>query len=144
MKAYKIDLSMYEGKVREIVSEAVQKKAFELGYEWINNGNKIFPDRKYFTLFQDGGMAQELSAGESITVDNFFSLTSAKDEPIFKPFDKVLVRSGTSEFWHISFFDSMNDNAKFGYKYICVEGHLYRYCIPYEGNEHLLSTTDNE
>lgn len=31
MKAYKIDLSGYTGKVREVVSEAVQKKAFELG-----------------------------------------------------------------------------------------------------------------
>jgi len=34
MKEYKVDLSMYEGRVREVLSEAIQKKAFELGYEW--------------------------------------------------------------------------------------------------------------
>lgn len=28
------------------------------------------------------------------------------------------------------------------YNYICV-GSLSVYCIPYEGNEHLLDTTDN-
>ena len=31
MKEYKIDLSMYEGKVREVVNEAIQRQAFELG-----------------------------------------------------------------------------------------------------------------
>ena len=34
MKAYKIDLSGFTGKVREVVSEAVQKKAFTLGWGW--------------------------------------------------------------------------------------------------------------
>ena len=29
MKEYKVDLPMYDGKVREVVSEAVQKKAFD-------------------------------------------------------------------------------------------------------------------
>ena len=33
MKEYKIDLSGYEGKVREVVSEAIQRHAFKLGYE---------------------------------------------------------------------------------------------------------------
>ena len=42
MKEYKIDLSGYEGKVREVVSEAVQEKAFELGYGgWASCGKNI-------------------------------------------------------------------------------------------------------
>ena len=31
MKEYKIDLHEFEGKVREVVNEAIQEKAFELG-----------------------------------------------------------------------------------------------------------------
>jgi len=42
MKEYKIDLHEFEGKVREVVSEAVQEKAFELGYGgWPSCGKNI-------------------------------------------------------------------------------------------------------
>jgi hypothetical protein len=41
MKEYKVDLSMYEGKVREVLSSEVQKKAFELGYEWVSVGKDV-------------------------------------------------------------------------------------------------------
>ena len=53
-----------------------------------------------------------------------------------KPFDKVLVRDSKSSKWRANLF---------GYKsmdepYYCVYA-SWNYCIPYEGNEHLLGTT---
>ena len=56
-----------------------------------------------------------------------------------KPFDKVLCRDDIDEEWHIDLFESMQtDNSKYNYK--CM-ANIWKYCIPYEGNEHLLGTT---
>lgn len=54
-----------------------------------------------------------------------------------KPFDKVLVRDNGCGMWCASIFSHLWRN-----KYFCV-GVWYNCCIPYEGNEHLLGTTDD-
>lgn len=55
----------------------------------------------------------------------------------FKPFDKVLVRSGNG-IWGATFF-SRYDN-KSAWAYVGVDCINWEQCIPYEGNEHLLGT----
>lgn len=56
----------------------------------------------------------------------------------FKPFDKVLVRDNEDDIWEVSLF---------GYKdelyYRCDNGITWIQCVPYDGNEHLLGTTNN-
>lgn len=43
----------------------------------------------------------------------------------------------------ISLFSHYNEKDK-GYPFVCINGFYYnRYCIPYEGNEYLLGTTDS-
>lgn len=61
----------------------------------------------------------------------------------FKPFDKVLVREyedadGEPDTWVISFF---MDESIVGYR--VLNGEWFDKCIPYEGNEYLLGTTNN-
>ena len=56
----------------------------------------------------------------------------------FKPFEKVLVRNGAILPWKAEFFSSYDPNN--GFPYSCI-GNRYIYCIPYEGNEHLINTT---
>ena len=58
-----------------------------------------------------------------------------------KPFDKVLVRDEDTQKWCISFFSHCNGLGT--YKYSCINGSGYAYCIPYENNEHLLDTTND-
>lgn len=58
----------------------------------------------------------------------------------FKPFDKVLVRNSEGLEWYANYFSHYREYDQ-GYPYACM-GVYYRYCIPYEGNEHLLGTTD--
>lgn len=58
----------------------------------------------------------------------------------FKPFDKVLVRDLGTEFWKANIY--LNYEEDCAYPYICTREE-YRMCIPYEGNEYLLGTTDN-
>lgn len=62
-----------------------------------------------------------------------------KKECPFKPFDKVLVRDDDGQEWKINFFSHYDE--KVCYKYRCLKA-FYKQCIPYEGNEHLLGTTD--
>lgn len=56
----------------------------------------------------------------------------------FKPFDKVLVRDDNDSTWVCDFYSNVHADCGF----ICV-GELWQQCIPYEGNEHLLGTTDS-
>lgn len=58
----------------------------------------------------------------------------------FKPFDKVLVRDDRTQEWCANYFSHYKVYDK-DYPYACIDS-CYRYCIPYEGNEHLLGTTD--
>lgn len=62
-----------------------------------------------------------------------------KKECPFKPFDKVLVRDDDGQEWKINFFSHYDE--KVFYKYRCLKA-FYKQCIPYEGNEHLLGTTE--
>lgn len=59
-----------------------------------------------------------------------------------KPFDKVLIRDDINEKWSINLF-SYYDEEDEDFPYICQNGG-YHYCIPYEGNEHLLGTSNPE
>lgn len=56
----------------------------------------------------------------------------------FKPFDKVLVRDSEDSVWKAGYFSNYDEDDE-SLPYICV-GSLYKLCIPYEGNEHLLGT----
>lgn len=60
----------------------------------------------------------------------------------FKPFDKVLVRDDIHNKWSIGQFSYYNEENE-DFPYICMNGCCYHYCIPYEGNEYLLGTTDS-
>ena len=59
----------------------------------------------------------------------------------FEPFDKVLVRCNEDSVWRCEFFSHYNTFNK-QLPYVCLSS-VYKYCIPYEGNQHLLGTTNN-
>lgn len=56
-----------------------------------------------------------------------------------KPFDKVLVRDRDYASWEGEIFLRCVEDEEYGY--YCLTSNFAR-CIPYEGNEHLLGTTD--
>lgn len=74
-------------------------------------------------------------------------------EHVFKPFEKVLVRGSSNEFWKT---DLSNERWKADlfsyltgdkdYPYQCCNQmwkQMWKQCIPFEGNEHLLGTIEN-
>lgn len=64
------------------------------------------------------------------------------NDPQFKPFDKVLVRDSSDDEWTATFFSHYRYYDGKEYFYTST-GTNWRKCIPYEGNEHLVGTTNN-
>lgn len=65
------------------------------------------------------------------------------DVNTLKPFDKVLVRDTNGQVWTADLFSHIihkNQNLKI--TFVCV-GHYPNQCIPYEGNKHLLGTSND-
>lgn len=58
----------------------------------------------------------------------------------FKPFERVLIRDYNDEEWCASFFSHYADEGKF--QVVCINGCDVQQCIPYEGNEELLGTSN--
>lgn len=65
-------------------------------------------------------------------------IVDLKPKVELKPFDKVLIRDINVERWKASFFSYKEESH-----YVSIEGRCWRQCIPYEGNEHLLGTTED-
>ena len=59
----------------------------------------------------------------------------------FEPFQKVLVRYNEDSVWRCELFSHYNTFNK-QLPYVCLSS-VYKYCIPYGGNQHLLGTTNN-
>lgn len=57
----------------------------------------------------------------------------------FKPYDRVLVRDNDNGTWNIELFAFYSQK---GYNYHCMCAN-YMQCIPFDGNEHLLGTTNS-
>lgn len=90
---------------------------------------------KLFQAIKDNGYKwnPETKTLERLTPNKF-------DATTLKPFDKVLVRDNNEQFWTCDWF-SFHDTKQV-YPFACV-GHYVSQCIPYEGNEHLIGTTDD-
>lgn len=62
-----------------------------------------------------------------------------KPEHELKPFQKVLVRDDKADIWKPDLF-GLEDSTKENFRYMGMVA-FWKYCIPYEGNEHLLGTS---
>ena len=110
--------------------------------------NKNYKDYIYtiHDIVDKGYSAKEIDADYPILIlfgsqeDNYELVPNKFDITTLKPFDKVLVRDTCTQNWRASLFSHCNGLDS--YKYKCING-CYTYCIPYEGNEHLLGKTDD-
>ena len=73
--------------------------------------------------------------------DNWELVPNKFDINTLVPFEsKVLVRATDNQFWRPAIWGVKQRDWDF---YCVVGGEMWEQCIPYEGNEHLLCTTDN-
>lgn len=134
--------------------EKPKKPAFELGNLYVfkeedEDGELTIIDK----LIDKNEIEDTLTFGNQYEIENEKFVTDqaitfqeaytiwekSKKQSAFKPFDKVLCRDDIGKEWNIDLFEStVTHNSKYNYK--CM-ANIWKYCIPYEGNEHLLGTT---
>ena len=123
----------------DIVSKALINVRYE-DYE-VNYNEYRFGRNRNLRLATDSEKKQLFSA---LTKEGKYWDTEKKQvmdlkEYQFKPFEKVLVRDSYEDKWRASFFSNIRE----GYAKYVTTGLVWKFCIPYEGNEHLLGTTNN-
>ncbi len=72
---------------------------------------------------------------------NVEKVVEPKQTHEFKPFDKVLVRNFEDNNWDIEFFQEIG-GEDIDYQFVCLSG-CFNFCVPYEGNEELLGTSNS-
>lgn len=110
--------------------------------------NKNYKDYIYdiHDIVDKGYRAKEISTDSPVLIlfgsqeDNYELVPDKFDINTLKPFDKVLVRGNVGQRWTHDFFGFVDKDK--GFPFVCV-GHYASQCIPYEGNEHLLGTTND-
>lgn len=80
----------------------------------------------------------ELGYTYNATTNSLEKIVQKFDISTLKPFDKVLVRNRYNHLWIADLFSYISKSKQF----VCVV-HTTNQCIPYEGNEHLLGTSNN-
>ena len=123
----------------DIVSKVLINVRYE-DYE-VNYNEYRFSSNRNLRLATDSEKKQLFSA---LTKEGKYWDTEKKQimdlkEHQFKPFEKVLVRDSYEDKWRASFFSNIRE----GYAKYVTTGLVWKFCIPYEGNEHLLGTTNN-
>lgn len=146
MKTIPFDLAMAkeiskrkrDGEIVTREGNAVEILGFDLG---LFNGDIAFVamrnlDNKNIVGVVDNGGYEFFNHEES----SFDLLLRVPDDtPPFRPFDKVLGRDFVTHKWKCDFFSHIDTNISS--RYVCV-GYVYTECIPYEGNEDLVGTTN--
>jgi hypothetical protein len=101
------------------------------------NGN-IHPATKeqrdlLFAKMRESGYEWDEKKKELRKIQPHYDITN------FQPFDKVLVRDRNDEPWRIAFYGYYNEEANYSHFVGTCWG---KQCIPFDGNEKLLGTTD--
>lgn len=118
--------------------EKLVKPNFKVGNKITNGDNTI--TIKEITL---NHYVDEHNRNWSISKQDEWELIPDKfDISTLKPFDKVLVRDGNDETWVNAFF-GFRDPVTYKTCTFVTGNENWCQCIPYEGNEYLLGTTDN-
>ena len=122
--------------------------SFKVSICQLKNGGFAKRDEKVF-MSEDFSKASDEQRDKFIAdMEKFFggkynpetlSVEPVNSKSPFRPFDKVLVRDIDEQTWCANYFSHYKKDPD--YPYVCING-SYRYCIPYECNEHILGTTD--
>ena len=106
--------------------------------------NKKYPSETYFIV---GIYETKYDVGNPLFIDfkyqdNYELVLNKFDITTLKPFEsKVLVRTSNHKKWVAAFYSHYDKDSLLHH---CVVGDLwYEQCVPYNGNEHLLDTTND-
>ena len=125
--------------IGNLIGKNESEDTLSFGNQYEIENEKFVTDQAFDLRISVHKELREATEGEAITFHEAYTIwEKSKKQSAFKPFDKVLVRDSESDKWRANLFGYIDND---GY-YHCVYAN-WAYCIPYEGNEHLLGTTNN-
>lgn len=95
---------------------------------------------RYATKEEKKQLFSALAKEGKVWIPEKKQIVDLKPKCKFKPFDKVLGRNEKDDVWEAELFSHYREESQYPFR--CI-GFARKYCIPYEGNEHLLGTKNN-
>lgn len=154
-KLYVFDEEDEDGNVTvigELIGKNESEDTLRFGNQYEIENEKFVTDQAFDLRISVHEELREATEDEAITFQEACTLwekskeKKGKKQPVFKPLDKVLVRSGNNCSWLPALF--VRDRGEdFAWRFNVLpihSGHVgdFASCIPFEGNEHLAFTSD--
>lgn len=131
--------------IGNLIGKNESEDTLTFGNQYEIENEKFVTDQAFDLRISVHDELREATEGEYCTFQEACTLwekrkeKKRKEQPAFKPFDKVLCRDDIGKEWNIDLFEStVTHNSKYNYK--CM-ANIWKFCIPYAGNENLLGTT---
>lgn len=150
-KLYVFDEEDEDGNVTvigELIGKYESNDMLRFGNQYEIETEKFVTDQAFDLRISIHEELREATENEIELFKKHYSIweKGAKEQPDFKPFDKVLVRSRKESNWVPAFF-VRDRGEKFSSRYTALTIHIgaaadFAHCIPFEGNEHLAFTSD--
>lgn len=136
--------------IGELIGKNEREDTLTFGNQYEIENEKFVTDQAFDLRISVHEELREATEDEAITFHAACSLwknqeKKSKEQPCFKPFDKVLVRSGRGFNWYPALFvRDRGENSE--RRYTALPIHIgtaadFTSCIPFEGNEHLAFTS---
>lgn len=139
--------------IGKLIGKNESEDTLSFGNQYEIETEKFVTDQAFDLRISVHEELREATEGEAVTFYAACSLweeklkeKKSKEQPCFKPFDKVLVRCGKGSKWLPAFFVRVHEGFpdwKCTVFLICSgKVSYFSDCIPFEGNEHLAFTSD--
>lgn len=133
--------------IGKLIGKNESEDTLRFGNQYEIENEKFVTDQAFDLRISVHDELREATEDEAITFKEACTLwKKSKEQPPFKPFDKVLVRNGERYKWQPAFFvRERGVDCLWNYKVLlihCGKVADFSDCIPFEGNEHLAFTSD--
>lgn len=131
--------------IGKLIGKNEREDTLTFGNQYEIENEKFVTDQAFDLRISVHEELREATEGEAITFQEASTLwEKSKEQPCFKPFDKVLVRSRKKSNWIPAFF-VRDRGEKFAARYTALPIHIgtaadFTSCIPFEGNENIAFT----
>lgn len=136
--------------IGKLIGKNESEDTLSFGNQYEIENEKFVTDQAFDLRISIHDELREATEDEAITFQEACTLwekskeKKRKEQPAFKPFDKVLVRSRKKFNWYPAFF-VRDRGEKFASRYTALVIHVgtvedFVHCIPYEGHENIAFT----
>ena len=152
-KLYVFDEEDEDGNVTvigELIGKYESEDTLTFGNQYEIENEKFVTDQAFDLRISVHEELREATENEIELFEKHYSIweKGAKEQPDFKPFDKVLVRNEERSKWQPAFFvRDLGEEVIFRFKVLPIQSGrvvTVSHCIPFEGNENIAFTDYDE